>query len=210
VQRSPRPAPPHGKALEPISAHAVRGHDRACTCGEQLRRRRNAVVLEIRRCHRSLPLLDYVVREMRGVSRDNTASCIAHELPPGGIDHLHAREHSRILASPVLSSPGARRAHAGERRNLHRLCKRDAAMAPGTNLGRRHPDSLGRNPGLPRDSPAAQRIKRRRGEGSSNSSEPADAESRTAVNRPRSPISGPGEIKMAGQRDWAPKRCARR
>src|SRR5262249_59949662 len=78
-----------------------------------------------------------------------------------------------------------------------------AAMAPGTNLGAATPIHLGGTPGLPGGiQPAGKKDKEKGGEGSSSSSEPADAETRKAVNDAVAYIRGLAELNGRNA-DWA-------
>ena len=138
----------------------------------------HAVVLEIDGAI-GPAVADYVVRELRGVSRDNTRLVVLRMNTPGGLDTSMREIIRAILASPVpvvtyVAPSGARAASAG---TYIAYASAIAAMAPGTNLGAATPIQLGGTPGLPGGTqPAGQKDKEKRGEGSSNSSEPADAE----------------------------------
>ena len=164
----------------------------------------HAVVLEIDGAI-GPAVADYVVRELRGVSRDNTRLVVLRMNTPGGLDTSMREIIRAILSSPVpvvtyVAPSGARAASAG---TYIAYASAIAAMAPGTNLGAATPIHLGGTPGLPGGTqPAAQKDKEKRGEGSSNSSEPADAESRKAINDAVAYIRGLAELNGRNA-DWA-------
>jgi membrane-bound serine protease (ClpP class) len=164
----------------------------------------HAVVLEIDGAI-GPAVADYVVRELRGVSRDNTRLVVLRMNTPGGLDTSMREIIRAILSSPVpvvtyVAPSGARAASAG---TYIAYASAIAAMAPGTNLGAATPIHLGGTPSLPGGTqPAAQKDKEKRGEGSSNSSEPADAESRKAVNDAVAYIRGLAELNGRNA-DWA-------
>src|SRR5262249_23507643 len=111
-----------------------------------------------------------------------------------------------ILASPVpvvtyVAPSGARAASAG---TYIAYASAIAAMAPGTNLGAATPVRLGA-PGLPGGTPpqpARQKDKAKRGEKSTSSTEPADAETRKAVNDAIAYIRGLAELNDRNA-EWA-------
>src|SRR5262249_13163148 len=124
---------------------------------------------------------DYVVRELRGISRADTRLVVLRLNTPGGLDTSMRGNISALLSSPVHVAPyvppsGPRAPSAG---TYIAYASAIAAMAPGTNLGAATPVHLGGTPGLPGGS---QKDKGKGGEGSGSSSEPADAETRKAVN----------------------------
>src|SRR6266481_9531404 len=155
-----------------------------------------AVVLEIEGAI-GPAVADYVVRELRGIGQSDTRLVILRMNTPGGLDTSMRTIIRAILSSPVpvaayVAPSGARAASAG---TYITYASAIAAMAPGTNLGAATPIHLGGTPGLPGGTqPAAQKDKEKRGEGSSNSSEPADAESRKAVNDAVAYIRGLAEL----------------
>jgi membrane-bound serine protease (ClpP class) len=144
---------------------------------------------------------DYVVRELRGVNRDDTRLVVLRMNTPGGLDTSMREIIRAILSSPVpvatyVAPSGARAASAG---TYIAYASAIAAMAPGTNLGAATPIHLGGTPGLPGGS---QKDKGKGGEGSSSSSEPADAETRKAVNDAVAYIRGLAEL-HGRNADWA-------
>src|SRR5262249_32105143 len=148
---------------------------------------------------------DYVVRELRGVSRADTRLVVLRMNTPGGLDTSMREIIRAILSSPVpvatyVAPSGARAASAG---TYIAYASAIAAMASGTNLGAATPIHLGGTPGLPGGSqPAGQKDKGKGGEGSSSSSEPADAETRKAVNDAVAYIRGLAELNGRNA-DWA-------
>ena len=144
---------------------------------------------------------DYVVRELRGVSRADTSLVVLRMNTPGGLDTSMREIIRAILSSPVpvatyVAPSGARAASAG---TYIAYASAIAAMAPGTNLGAATPIHLGGTPGLPGGS---QKDKGKGGEGSSSSSEPRDAETRKAVNDAVAYIRGLAEL-HGRNADWA-------
>ena len=164
----------------------------------------HAVVLEIDGAI-GPAVADYVVRELRGVSRADTRLVVLRMNTPGGLDTSMREIIRAILSSPVpvvtyVAPSGARAASAG---TYIAYASAIAAMAPGTNLGAATPIHLGGTPGLPGEpQPASQKDKEKRGEGSNSSSEPADAESRKAVNDAVAYIRGLAELNGRNA-DWA-------
>src|SRR5215470_12023479 len=148
---------------------------------------------------------DYVVRELRGISRADTRVVVLRMNTPGGLDTSMREIIRAILSSPVpvvtyVAPSGARAASAG---TYIAYASAIAAMAPGTNLGAATPVHLGGTPGLPGGSqPAGQKDKGKGGEGSSSSNEPADAETRKAVNDAVAYIRGLAEL-HGRNADWA-------
>ena len=91
---------------------------------------------------------DYVVRELRGVSRADTRLVVLRMNTPGGLDTSMREIIRAILSSPVpvatyVAPSGAR----GKRRHVYRLCERHRRHGSRHQPRRRHPDSLGRNAG---------------------------------------------------------------
>ena len=131
----------------------------------------HAVVLEIDGAI-GPAIADYVVRELRGVSRDNTRLVVLRMNTPGGLDTSMREIIRAILASPVpvvtyVAPSGARAASAG---TYIAYASAIAAMAPGTNLGAATPIQLGRTPAFPAGTePAAKKDKEKGGEGSGSS-----------------------------------------
>jgi membrane-bound serine protease (ClpP class) len=125
---------------------------------------------------------------------------------PGGLDTSMRDIILAILASPVpvatyVAPSGARAASAG---TYIAYASAIAAMAPGTNLGAATPVHLGA-PGLPGGTPqqpAGQKDKDKSGEKSTSSTEPADAETRKAVNDAVAYIRGLAELNGRNA-EWA-------
>ncbi len=147
---------------------------------------------------------DYVVRELRGVRQGETRLVVLRMNTPGGLDTSMREIVRAILSSSVpvatyVAPSGARAASAG---TYIAYASAIAAMAPGTNLGAATPIRLGA-PGLPGGAPqqpAGQ--KEKGGEGATSSSEPADAETRKAVNDAVAYIRGLAELNGRNA-DWA-------
>jgi membrane-bound serine protease (ClpP class) len=143
---------------------------------------------------------DYVVRELRGVRQAETRLFVLRMNTPGGLDTSMREIVRAVLSSPVpvatyVAPSGARAASAG---TYITYASAIAAMAPGTNLGAATPIRLGA-PGLPGGAPqqpAGQ--KEKGGEGT----EPADAETRKAVNDAVAYIRGLAELNGRNA-DWA-------
>jgi membrane-bound serine protease (ClpP class) len=149
---------------------------------------------------------DYVVRELRGIRPADTRLVVLRMNTPGGLDTSMRDIIRAILASPVpvvtyVAPSGARAASAG---TYIAYASAIAAMAPGTNLGAATPVHLGA-PGLPGGTPqqpAGQKDKDKSGEKSTSSTEPADAETRKAVNDAVAYIRGLAEINGRNA-EWA-------
>jgi len=140
---------------------------------------------------------DYVVRELRGVRPAETRLVVLRMNTPGGLDTSMREIVRAILSSPVpvasyVAPSGARAASAG---TYITYASAIAAMAPGTNLGAATPIRLGA-PGLPGGTqPAGQKEK-------GESAEPADTETRKAVNDAVAYIRGLAELNGRNA-DWA-------
>src|SRR5213082_2867619 len=116
---------------------------------------------------------DYVVRELRGVSRADTRLVVLRMNTPGGLDTSMREIVRAILASPVpvatfVAPNGARAASAG---TYIAYASAIAAMAPSTNIGAATPVRLG---GSPTPGQTSQKKE--------EPNEPRDAESRKAIN----------------------------
>src|SRR5499427_8203055 len=149
---------------------------------------------------------DYVVRELRGIGQSDARLVILRMNTPGGLDTSMRDIIRAILSSPVpvaayVAPSGARAASAG---TYITYASAIAAMAPGTNLGAATPIQLGRVPQLPGgapDQPAGQKGKEKGSEGNS-AAEPADTETRKAVNDAVAYIRGLAELNDRNA-DWA-------
>ena len=147
---------------------------------------------------------DYVVRELRGVRQGETRLFVLRMNTPGGLDTSMREIVRAILSSPVpvatyVAPSGARAASAG---TYIAYASAIAAMAPGTNLGAATPIRLGA-PGLPGGAPQQPAGQKEKGsEGATSSSEPADAETRKAVNDAVAYIRGLAELNGRNA-DWA-------
>src|SRR6516165_295989 len=149
---------------------------------------------------------DYVVRELRGIGQSDTRLVILRMNTPGGLDTSMRTIIRAILSSPVpvaayVAPSGARAASAG---TYITYASAIAAMAPGTNLGAATPIQLGGMPRLPGgapEQPAGQKGKEKGNEGNS-AAEPADTETRKAVNDAVAYIRGLAELNDRNA-DWA-------
>ena len=147
---------------------------------------------------------DYVVRELRGIRQGETRLVVLRMNTPGGLDTSMREIVRAILSSPVpvatyVAPSGARAASAG---TYIAYASAIAAMAPGTNLGAATPIRLGA-PGLPGGAPQQPAGQKEKGsEGATSSSEPADAETRKAVNDAVAYIRGLAELNGRNA-DWA-------
>jgi membrane-bound serine protease (ClpP class) len=125
----------------------------------------------------------YVLRELRTVKPGEIGLVVLRMNTPGGLDTSMREIISAILASTVpvatyVAPNGARAASAG---TYISYASAIAAMAPGTNIGAATPVRLAANPVLPggtRQQPSGQKD----GQQKDNAGEPADAESRKAIN----------------------------
>ena len=197
--------PPHGYGPEPITPRALF----AAIIGlpllaSEVAAAPHAVVLEIDGAI-GPAVADYVVRELRGVSRDDTRLVVLRMNTPGGLDTSMREIIRAILSSPVpvatyVAPSGARAASAG---TYIAYASAIAAMAPGTNLGAATPIQLGGIPRLPGGAqPAGQTGQREGRGGKSQPSEPADAETRKAVNDAVAYIRSLAELNGRNA-DWA-------
>ena len=126
------------------------------------------------------PIADYIVRELGAAKPDQVRLVILRMNTPGGLDTSMRQIISAILASPVpvatyVAPNGARAASAG---TYIAYASAIAAMAPGTNIGAATPVQFGGNPVLPSDRSQEKEQKQQE----AKSGEPADAETRKAVN----------------------------
>src|SRR6266498_3138124 len=154
---------------------------------------------------------DYVVRELRGVRQAETRLFVLRMNTPGGLDTSMREIVRAILSSPVpvatyVAPSGARAASAG---TYITYASAIAAMAPGTNLGAATPVQLGGLPQLPGRRPeqpagkSGQEGGESKGDAGGNpSTEPADTETRKAVNDAVAYIRGLAELN-ARNADWA-------
>lgn len=142
---------------------------------------------------------DYVVRELRGLRPAETRLVVLRMNTPSGLDTSMREIVRAILSSPVpvasyVAPSGARAASAG---TYITYASAIAAMAPGTNLGAATPIRLGA-PGLPGGAPQQPAGQKEKGE----SAEPADTETRKAVNDAVAYIRGLAELNGRNA-DWA-------
>ena len=126
------------------------------------------------------PIADYVERELKAAGPDRVRLIILRMNTPGGLDTSMRQIISAILASPVpvatyVAPNGARAASAG---TYIAYASAIAAMAPGTNIGAATPVQFGGNPLLPSD----QNQQKEQKQQEAKPGEPADAETRKAVN----------------------------
>src|SRR5262245_10695778 len=155
---------------------------------------------------------DYVVRELRGIGQSDTRLVILRMNTPGGLDTSMRTIIRAILSSPVpvaayVAPSGARAASAG---TYITYASAIAAMAPGTNLGAATPIQVGRMPRLPGgapEQPAGEKSKEKGNEDKTSEdktspAEPADTETRKAVNDAVAYIRGLAELNDRNA-DWA-------
>ncbi|HET9245100.1 MAG TPA: nodulation protein NfeD [Xanthobacteraceae bacterium] len=150
---------------------------------------------------------DYVVRELRGVGQSDTRLVILRMNTPGGLDTSMRTIIRAILSSPVpvaayVAPSGARAASAG---TYITYASAIAAMAPGTNLGAATPIQVGRMPRLPGgapEQPAGEKSKEKGSDDKTSPAEPADTETRKAVNDAVAYIRGLAELNDRNA-DWA-------
>src|SRR6516162_4447355 len=124
-------------------------------------------------------IADYVVRELHRASPEAVGVVVLRMNTPGGLDTSMRQIISAILASPVpvvtyVAPSGARAASAG---TYIAYASAIAAMAPGTNIGAATPVQLVGNP-MPSDRNQQKEQKQQE----VKPGEPADAETRKAVN----------------------------
>ena len=139
---------------------------------------------------------DYVVRALKAATPGETGVVILRMNTPGGLDSSMREINAAILASAVpvvtyVAPNGARAASAG---TYIAYASAVAAMAPGTNLGAATPIQLGG----PSFFPGAQRPQN----DGKDKTEPADAESRKAVNDAAAYISGLADLNGRNA-EWA-------
>jgi len=125
------------------------------------------------------PIADYIVHELAAARPDQLRLIIVQMNTPGGLDTSMRQIISAILASPVpvasyVAPNGARAASAG---TYIAYASAIAAMAPGTNIGAATPVQFAGNP---MQSDRNQQKEQKQQE--AKPGEPADAETRKAVN----------------------------
>ena len=125
------------------------------------------------------PIADYIVHELAAARPDQLRLIIVQMNTPGGLDTSMRQIISAILASPVpvasyVAPNGARAASAG---TYIAYASAIAAMAPGTNIGAATPVQFAGNP-VPSDRDQQKEQKQQE----AKPGEPADAETRKAVN----------------------------
>src|SRR5262245_2506267 len=161
-----------------------------------------AIVLEINGAI-GPPIADYIARELNAARASDARLVILRMNTPGGLDTSMRQVIAAILASPVpvvtyVAPNGARAASAG---TYIAYASAIAAMAPGTNIGAATPVRLGPSPLLPGgrpEQPAGQGSGQEKGK----TAEPADTESRKAINDAVAYIRGLAELNGRNA-DWA-------
>ena len=146
---------------------------------------------------------DYVVRELRTVSRSETGLIVLRMNTPGGLDTSMRDIISAMLASPVpvatyVAPSGARAASAG---TYIAYASAVVGMAPGTNIGAATPVQLGVSPFLPGGKPE-QPSGQKDGQEKEPVGQPADTESRKALNDAVAYIRSLAELNDRNA-DWA-------
>ncbi len=146
---------------------------------------------------------DYVVRELRAVRPGEVGLVVLRMNTPGGLDSSMREIDGAILASRVpvatyVAPSGARAASAG---TYIAYASAVAAMAPGTNLGAATPIQL-RGPSLFPGSSPEQPTGRGNDQDKQKTAEPADTESRKAVNDAAAYIRGLADLNGRNA-DWA-------
>jgi membrane-bound serine protease (ClpP class) len=130
------------------------------------------------------PIADYIVHELHKAKPDQVRLIVLRMNTPGGLDTSMRQIIGAILASPIpvatfVAPNGARAASAG---TYIAYASAIAAMAPGTNIGAATPVQLGGNPLAPADQKENQKEKKEQKQQDAKANEPADAETRKAVN----------------------------
>jgi len=128
-------------------------------------------------------IADYIVRELRTAAGSETGLIVLRMDTPGGLDTSMREIISAILASPVpvatyVAPNGARAASAG---TYIAYASAVVGMAPGTNIGAATPVQLGVSPFGPGEKPE-QPSGQKNGQEKGPVGEPADTESRKAIN----------------------------
>jgi membrane-bound serine protease (ClpP class) len=126
---------------------------------------------------------DYVVGELRTLSRSETGLIVLRMNTPGGLDTSMRDIISAMLASPVpvatyVAPNGARAASAG---TYIAYASAVVGMAPGTNIGAATPVQLGVSPFMPGGKPE-QPSGQKDGQEKEPAGQPADTEARKALN----------------------------
>jgi membrane-bound serine protease (ClpP class) len=141
-----------------------------------------AIILEINEAI-GPAIADYIVRELRTAAGSETGLIVLRMDTPGGLDTSMREIISAILASPVpvatyVAPNGARAASAG---TYIAYASAVVGMAPGTNIGAATPVQLGVSPFVPGGKPE-QPSGQKNGQEKGPVGEPADTESRKAIN----------------------------
>ena len=128
-------------------------------------------------------IADYIVRELRTAAGSETGLIVLRMDTPGGLDTSMREIISAILASPVpvatyVAPNGARAASAG---TYIAYASAVVGMAPGTHIGAATPIQLGVSPFVPGGKPE-QPSGQKNGQEKGPVGEPADTESRKAIN----------------------------
>jgi membrane-bound serine protease (ClpP class) len=152
---------------------------------------------------------DYVVRELRTVSRSETGLIVLRMNTPGGLDTSMRDIISAMLASPVpvatyVAPNGARAASAG---TYIAYASAVVGMAPGTNIGAATPVQLGVSLFLPGGKPE-QPSGQKDGQEKEPVGQPADTESRKALNDAMAYIRSLAELNGRNA-EWAAEPCGR-